>query len=155
VIGLNSPGWTDDELLNGLRAALREATVDDGIIRAAQAALTWRMVDADLEILGLDADQGLTTAAPARGGGGPVSPRTLTFHGKRLSMAVEIDEGGTVGQLTPPGPGQVTLVTAGGPQATTQADDVGWFTLPPCPPGPGRLECARGADHFTTEWTTL
>lgn len=154
MIGLSSPGWTDDELLDELRAALREPPVDDGITRAAQAALMWRTVDADLEILGLDADQGLTTAAPVRGGD-PVSPRTLTFHGKRLSMAVEIDEGGIVGQLTPPRSGQVTLVTADGPQATTQADDVGWFTFPPRPPGPGRLECARGADHFTTEWTTL
>jgi hypothetical protein len=155
VIGLSSPGWTDDELLTELSAALQEPPVDESVIRAAQAAFTWRTVDADLEFLSLDTDAGLATAALVRGSG-PASPRTLTFHGERLSVTVEIDGAGIAGQLTPPGPGQVTLVSAnGGPQATAQADEVGWFVLPPSPPGPARLECALDADHFITEWTIL
>src|SRR5216684_3180880 len=82
-------------------------------------------------------------------------PRSLAFHGERLSVEIEIDEAGIVGQLTPPRPGQVTLVTADGPQATTQADDIGCFTFPPPPAGPLRLDCRLGDDHFITEWVTV
>jgi len=46
VISVNSPRWTDDELLRELRSALREPPVDERYIRAAQAAFTWRTVDA-------------------------------------------------------------------------------------------------------------
>ena len=49
-----SPEWTDDELLQELRAALQEEPVADSVIRAAQAAFTWRTVDAELELLSLD-----------------------------------------------------------------------------------------------------
>ncbi|HEY1344359.1 MAG TPA: hypothetical protein VGF54_05215, partial [Streptosporangiaceae bacterium] len=59
------------------------------------------------------------------------------------------------GQLTPPQPGRVTLVTAEGPQATAQADEIGCFTFPPPAPGPLRLDCQLGGDHFVTEWVTI
>jgi len=149
---LSSPHWTDDELLRELRDALQEPSVDERHIRAAQAAFTWRTVDADLEILGLETE--LAPAGTAQVRGSPGSPRMFTFHGERLSVALEIDEDGIVGQLTPPGPARVTLLTAGGPQAATEADEVGCFSLPPPPPGPMRLDCQRGADRFLTEWTS-
>ena len=76
------------------------------------------------------------------------------FHGERLSVEIEIDQAGIIGQLTPPQPGQVTLLTAGGPQATTQTDEFGCFAFPDPPSGPLRLECRLGADHFVTEWVT-
>jgi hypothetical protein len=154
VTGLNSPRWTDDELLSELGKALDEPPVDENIIRAAQAAFTWRTVDAELEMLSLDTGLVQAGAAPVRGAG-PGSPQTFTFHGERLSVEVEIDDAGIVGQLIPPGPGQVTMVTPGGPNATTQADEVGCFTLPTPPSGPVRLDCLLGADHFVTEWTTF
>jgi len=150
---VSSAGWTDDELLSELGAALREPPVDEDIIRAARAAFTWRTVDAELEILSLDPDPGLAGAAMVRGGA--VVPRMLTFHGETLSVTVEIDEAGIVGQLTPPGPGQVTLVTADGPAASAQADEVGSFALPPCPAGPARLDCTLGDARFVTEWTVF
>jgi len=152
VISVNSPRWTDDELLRELRSALREPPVDERYIRAAQAAFTWRTVDADLEILSLETGLALSGAAPVRG---PGSPRTFAFHGEQLSVEIEIDGDGIVGQLTPPGPARVTLVTTDGPQAAAQADEVGCFALPPPPPGPMRLECQRGTDRFLTEWTPL
>jgi hypothetical protein len=154
VTGVNSPTWSDDELLRELRAALQESPVDKSVIRAAQAAFTWRTVDDDLELLSLDAISELTADALVRASG-PGGPRTFAFHGERLSVEIEIDEAGIVGQLTPPRAGQVTVVTADGPRATTQADDIGCFTLPPPPAGSMRLDCRLGDDHFITEWVTV
>lgn len=123
------------------------------LIRAAEAAFTWRTVDADLEILSLENGLAMSDTAQVRGAG-LGSPRMYTFHGERLSVEIEIDEDGIVGQLTPPGPARVTLVTPDGPQATADADEVGCFTLPAPPPGPMRLDCQRGGDRFLTEWTS-
>ncbi len=114
---MNSPWWTDDDLLRELGGALREKHVQESIIRAGQAAFAWRTVDAELEIIGLDDDSVLAGTGQIRGGQ-PDSPRTLIFHSERVSVEVEIDEAGLVGQLTPSGLGQVTLITADGAQAT-------------------------------------
>lgn len=127
--------------------------MDEKLIRAAQAAFTWRTVDADLEILSLETELAVSDTAQVRGTG-QGSPRTFAFHGKRLSVEIEIDDDGIVGQLTPPGPARVTLVTPDGPQAAADADEVGCFTLPAPPAGPMRLDCQRGSDRFLTEWTT-
>lgn len=151
---MSSPRWTDDELLQELSAALQEVPVQDSVTRSAEAAFAWRTVDADLELLGLDAGSGLVAAAQVRGSD-PGQPRTLVFHGERLSVEMEIDEAGIVGQLIPPQPGQVTLITAGGAQTTTQADEVGCFTFRPPAPGSLRLDCRLSADHFLTEWVTI
>ena len=45
----NPSGWTDDELLRELRAALREQAADEDFIRAARAAFTRRTAGADPE----------------------------------------------------------------------------------------------------------
>jgi hypothetical protein len=157
VISVSWPKWSDDELLAELRAALQEAPVDQSVIRAADAAFTWRTIDTDLELLGLDTSSGLAAAVPVRGSG-PAAPRTLVFHGERdrerLSVEVEIDEAGIVGQLIPAQPGQVILMTAAGAQATTQADEAGCFAFP-AQSGPLRLECRLGTDRFVTEWVTV
>jgi hypothetical protein len=149
-----SPEWTDDELLQELRSALQEEPVAESVIRAAQAAFTWRTVDAELELLSLDASGELAAGALVRSGG-PGAQRSFAFHGERLSVEIEVDKAGIVGQLTPPQPGQVTLVTAEGPQATAQADEIGCFTFQPPAPGPLRLDCQLGGDHFVTEWVTI
>ena len=146
---MSLPKWTDDELLQELRAALDEAPVDDSVIHAAQAVFSWRTVDADLELL--DAGAELTAGAPVRGSGQGM----LSFHGERLSVEIEVDEAGITGLLTPPQPAQVTLVTADGAQATTRADEVGCFTFPPPGNGPLRIECRLDADRFITEWVTI
>ena len=124
------------------------------LIRAAEAAFTWRTVDADLEILSLETGLVMSDTAQVRGAE-QGSPRRYAFHGERLSVEIEIDGAGIVGQLTPPQPGQVTLVTAEGRGETAQADAVGCFTFPPPAPGPLRLDCRLGANHFVTEWVTI
>src|SRR5215468_1182636 len=153
VASVCSPEWTDDELLQELRSALQEEPVAESVIRAAQAAFTWRTVDAELELLSLEAGDELAAAALMRGGAG--AQGSFAFHGERLIVEIEVDGAGIVGQLTPPQPGQVTLVSAEGPQATAQADEVGYFTFPPPAPGPLRLDCQLGGDHFVTEWVTV
>jgi len=151
---MNAPQRSDgdDELLAELRAALADPPGGD-VIAAAQAAFAWRTVDADLMLLTLEAAG--TTGAPVRGEN---EPRTLAFHGERhgepLRVEMEIGDAGIFGQLIPPQPGQVTLVTAAGPKAVTQADEVGCFAFPAGTSGPLRLECRLRANRFVTEWVT-
>lgn len=146
--------WADEDLLSELGAALREEEqVDAGVIRAGRMAFAWRNVDAELETLGLDAGRELAGPGRVRAAG-PASPRLLSFHGEQVSAELEIDETGMVGQLTPPGPGKVILITADGPQVTVATDEVGGFTLPPAS-GPIRLDCVCAAGRFITEWATL
>ena len=149
---MSSPKWSDEDLMQELREALGEPPVEDSIIRAAQAAFEWREADAELELLTLQAHSMLAATA-VRAAGSP-APRTLTFSGERLSVEIEIDEKGIVGQLIPPQAAQVTLVTAAGRQASAEVDEVGCFTLPLPGPGPLRLDCQLNGDRFVTEWAT-
>ena len=152
---MSSPGWSDDELLEELRIALREEErVDESLIRAAKAAFTWRAVDAELETLYLDADLRLSADALVRDAASP-APRSLTFRGERLTVEIEIDQAGIIGQLIPPQPGQVTLVSADGRQQTTLSDELGCFAFADPPSGSLRLECRLGADRLVTEWVTV
>jgi hypothetical protein len=149
---VSSLRWTDEDLLRELGAAQREAPADDGIIAAAEAAFSWRTADEELELLTLETETILGALAGAVRGTGRAAPRTLTFRGEQLSVEIEIDDNGIVGQLIPPQPGQVTLVTSDGPQAAAQADEVGCFALPLPPPGPMRLDCELNGNRFVTEW---
>jgi len=150
---MSSP-WTDEELLHELAAALREEPVDDSIIHAAQGAFAWRTVDADLILLELDSGAAAAAGAAVRAGAS-AAPRALAFRGEQLSVEIEIDEAGIVGQLMPPEPGQVTLLTAAGPGPSTQADEAGGFAFPSPVSGPIRLDCRVGEDHFVTQWVTV
>ncbi len=149
---MSSLRWTDEDLLRELGGALREAPADGSIIAAAEAAFSWRTADEELELLMLEAETSLGTLAGAVRGAGPAAPRTQTFRGVQLRVELVIDDNGIVGQLIPPQPGQVTLVTSDGPQASAQADEVGCFTLPLPPPGPMRLDCELNGNRFVTEW---
>jgi hypothetical protein len=138
--------------MQDLREALSEAPVEASIISAARAAFEWRDADTELELLTLQANP-LMAATAVRTAGSP-PPRTLTFCGDRLSVEIEIDEKGIVGQLIPPQAAQITLVTAAGRQASAEVDEVGCFTLPVPGPGPLRLDCQLDGDRFVTEWAT-
>ena len=146
--------WSDDELMRELACALAEEPADEDIIQAAQAAFTWRTVDADL--LSLATDSALEPAAGARvRDSGPGGPRALTFRGEQVAVDIEIDEAGIVGQLTPPQPGQVTLAGPNQPDLTTRADEVGCFAFPLPAAGSVRLDCRIGDGHFVTPWITI
>jgi hypothetical protein len=155
VDGMPSPNWTDDDqLLRDLRQALRPAEVDNRVLHAARAAFTWRDVDTELELARMFYDSYLDEAVLVRGPL-PGSPRTLVFRGERLGVEIEFSEAGIEGQLVPPAPGTVTLMTPGGAQSTVTADEIGCFAFPAHLHGPLRLECTVDGATFATEWITV
>jgi hypothetical protein len=154
VDGMPSPNWTDDDkLLRDLRRALRPTAVDDRVIHAARAAFIWRNVDTDLELARMFYDSYLDEAVLVRGPL-PGAPRTLVFRGEDLGVEIEFSEAGIEGQLVPPVPGTVTLMTPGGAHSTVTADDIGCFAFPGKLRGPLRLQCTVDGASFATEWIT-
>jgi len=155
VDGMPSPNWSnDDELMRDVGQALRTEPVEERILVAARAAFTWRTMDAELDLIGVLYDSHLDEAALVRGNS-PGAPRTLVFHGDDLGVEIEVSDTGIEGQLIPPGPGEVSLLTADGTHATVTADEVGCFTFPAPPRGPIRLDCALESHRFVTEWITI
>lgn len=172
------PDWTDDELMHHLAQAIRPAGVGGELLAAARRAFAWRTVDADLDLAELHYDSSVDGAALVRGAGsGP--PRTLVFRGERLGVEIELTGAGIEGQLIPPEPGQVRLLTTTGVAVTTTADGAGCFAFPPAgerdlrretgqaaerdlPPaagqvrrrGPFRIEGSLAAGRFATQWIT-
>lgn len=149
---MTSAQWDDDdELLAELRAALEAPPVPEHVATAAKAAYTWRTIDEELAFAALVYDSALADPALVRGAG----PRTLLFEGDRLSVEIEVNEEGVVGQLIPPQAGLVRLLDAAGTFAETQADEVGCFLLPRPERGPVRLICRSGEDAVGTPWLPL
>ena len=147
MISLSSPRWTDDELLRELRAALREPPVDEKLIRAAQAAFTWRTVDADLEILSLETELAVSDTALVRDAG-QGSPRTFTFHLCKADFPQK--------DLTLPGNRlEAALYKAGIDFRWLPLGATGPLAANVSPTVEGlRQDCQRGSDRFLTEWTS-
>ena len=61
---------------------------------------------------------------------------------------------GIEGQLIPPEPGVVRLLTVTGPGTETTADEVGCFAFPTQRGQPIRLECTLDGDRIITDWIT-
>jgi hypothetical protein len=142
----------DDDLLAEIGRALDHAgTKGSDPRRAADAAWSWRDVDADLAVLTYDSwedDASLVRGTAA-------TERVLVFQGDGLSVEVERDGDGLVGQLVPPTAGEVTVLAPGGERARTTADDLGCFWVAVESRGPVRLRC-RTADHdLLTEWVRV
>jgi hypothetical protein len=151
---MSSRNWSDDdELMRDLADALRPAPVEQRLIDAARAAFAWRTVDTDLELATLLYDSCLETSAAVRG---PASgaPRTLVFRGGRLGVEIELSDAGIEGQLIPPEPGVVRLLTVAGLDAQTTADEVGCFSFTHRHRGPIRIEGTLAAGTFATQWIT-
>jgi hypothetical protein len=155
---MSSPNWNDDdELMRDVRQAFRPEPVNQRILKAARAALSWLTIDADLELARVFYDSAVSAAGPVRGPG-QESPRTLVFRGdddQSLGVEIELSDTGIEGQIVPPGQGVVTLMTPSGTNASTETDEVGCFAFPAVLRGPIRLECALEARRFTTEWITV
>jgi hypothetical protein len=150
-----SRNWNDDdELLHALRDALLLQPEEQEVVTAARAAFRWRTTDADLELASLlydsDLDQSMLVRGPLHG-----APRTLVFRRGARGVEIEVSEAGIEGQLVPPEPGEVRLVTASGGEAeTTTADEVGCFAFPARRRGPIRIECTLRDGRIATEWIT-
>lgn len=143
-------GWNDDEtLLAELRAALGGgAAVDERELEAARGAFTWRTVDA--ELASLTYDSLLDDRVLVRGTA--TAPRSLVFDAAELSVELEITADRIVGQLVPPGPGDVVLQTERADVAHVLADDAGCFTVPGAPRERIRLRCTTPSGTVVTDW---
>ena len=108
------------------------------ISQAANAALTWRRIDAELaELLGDSADQTESLAA-ARGPDAPI--RAVTMSSGELSIDIQILADGpprtVLGQLSPPASATIEIQTIDGESATTESDRSGRYfsnTFSICP----------------------
>ena len=151
-----SQAWNDDErLLQELTAVLR--TVEPlaaGVQRAGEAAFSWRTIDEELELARLVYDSVLEEEQGVRG---PATEnhRMVLFEGRSVSVQLERNGDVVVGQMTPPGPGQLTLEGANGHRAQVDVDELGCFCLERLPAEPIRLRWDSDSAHLVTAWMRL
>lgn len=161
-----SPDWNDDDVLMAeLSGAVTSAEADLLVVEAARGVFAWHaaFTDLELELLTLTSDSLLDTldgAAAVRDLAGEQDPRILTFEATtgdgEGGVELEVGERGIVGQLLPPGPGRVELLSAAGSLGAVTADEVGCFAFAPGDPaGPVRVRIETGGRRFVTDWVTL
>lgn len=154
----DDPQALDQELDDELRRiAARLDPVPEALVRAAEAAFTWRGVDAELAELAFDSLADRESLALVRGG----EPRLLTFHAAGLAIEVEVLPAGgehrLIGQLVPPGPARVQVRHPEG-VLEVEADELGRFAAERVSAGPVSLRCEQtGAGHapVVTEWVPI
>jgi hypothetical protein len=145
----------DDELLAELRAAVAEADlVTDRQRAAAQAAFTWRTVDAELaELLH---DSALETTGVR---GADDAPRTLSFASGGLTLEVEIDGDVVQGQVVGAAEGQmvtsVVLQRSIADDQPLEVDPAGFFRMQGVGPGPVRFVVQAGDWTLTSPWVAI
>src|SRR4051794_26563823 len=124
---MTPPEWDeDDRLLEELRrAAARAGKPTPTMITAGYAAYSWATVDAELAVLTHDS----MAEQPADVRSAPSEGRALVFEGVQLSVELEQNANGLVGQLVPPSAGQVTLLRPDGEPAHADVDEMGCFTF--------------------------
>jgi hypothetical protein len=142
----------DQRLVQELRAAVNRVGVPTArMIAAAQAAYSWRTVDAELAALTHDSLTDESTLVR----GGSAMPRTLAFESARVAVELEQTEDGLVGQLVPPATGEVTLLGPDGELESASVDELGCFSFDRAPHGPVRLRCRTSSGVMITEWISL
>jgi len=82
-------------------------------------------------------------------------PRVLIFTGAHLSLELEVMADLVVGQIVPPGPGEVVVETPDGTTFGVEADDIGLFDFAGLPRGQVRLRCQTPDGHLVTDWVCL
>ena len=143
---------SDEDLEMALRGLFRDVDqVPSAAREAANAALGWRAVNAELAQLTADSGRELTHLR-----GGP--PRLLTFTDRLMLIELEISPAGgaalLLGQLDPPRAAEVTVEAATGPR-TTHADEHGRFMVTGLADGWTRVVVSRsgqGTGPSMTEW---
>jgi hypothetical protein len=150
--------WADDDhLLAALGAALRSGrSVPAEFIAMGQAAFSWRGITAELALLTYDSvlEDAATKLAGVRSE--QASLRYLTFTSREFTLEIEVTADAVLGQLVPPGPGQVEVRAADVTVVTAVIDEGGGFTIRPFPRGAFRLYCqtANGRSVLTS-WLLL
>lgn len=144
-------GTNDEALLAELRSAVEAAGhPTPAMVAAADAAMSWRTIDAELAALAHDSlDEELLVRSSA------TLPRSLAFEAPGLTVEVECTDTGLVGQLIPPGPGQVVVHTPKGELPPVSADELGCFVVTGVTSGPHRLRCTTAEADVVTDWVQL
>ena len=82
-------------------------------------------------------------------------PRVLIFTAAHLSLELEVMADLVVGQIVPPGPGEIVVETPDGGSFRTEADDIGLFDFSGLPRGQLRLRCETPDGDLVTDWVCL
>jgi hypothetical protein len=132
----------DEALMSELRAFFADTDpVPPVVTEAANAALGWRRLDADLAELLRDSAVEQESLALARSG--EVSTRSLTFAAAQLTIDVEIrEDDGTrtlLGQLSPAASATIEIQTVDEPLVSVTTDQLGRFRVILPTGGPVRL----------------
>ncbi len=142
----------NDALLAELRAlAVVVDPVPPEAVAAARSAIAWRTMDAELAELTAD-----TSVEPQLAGvRGVATPAMLTFEAPELTVEIEVIQEGEgrqlLGQLVPPGPGEIEIRHKAGRFAVT-ADEMGRFSASDLVAGPVSLLCRRAGGVVETDW---
>jgi hypothetical protein len=93
---------------------------------------------------------------PARGfRADPGQARVLIFTSALLSLELEVMADHVVGQIVPPGPGEVVAENSDGVRFRTEADDMGFFDFADIPRGRVRLRADTPTGQLVTNWICL
>lgn len=136
-----------------MRAALSSAgPIDDELLALGEGAYAWRDVDTELALLAITHDS-LTDQGRLVRNGEPPSARTVTLEGADLTVVLEVDRSGILGQIVPPAPCQVAVEPHSGVQTVASADDVGVFSMDAVPVGLYRLRVVcEGRPIAVSDW---
>jgi hypothetical protein len=144
-------GYGDQDLLEDLSGAVRAAALAGTVAEHAKGAYAWHSIDHDLARLSFDSFAEPVRAYRAESG----QARVLIFTATPLSLELELMADHVVGQIVPPGPGQVVVETADGTTLQAEADDLGFFDFTGMPRGPVRLRCETPTGRLVTDWVCL
>jgi hypothetical protein len=146
--GVDEPGFDADLLEEELR---RAAAILDPVPAELRriAVEAYALHDLDARIAELTFDS-VVDGIPVRGA--MDTPRMLTFHSGEVTVDVEVSAQGLMGQVMPPQPARIEVLT--GPQSATSldADDLGRFGSEVAPAGPFALRLRTGGQVVVTEW---
>ncbi len=141
----------DRDILAGLSAAVRAAALAGTVAEHGKGAYAWRSIDQDLAWLSFDSSAEPVRALRAESG----EARVLIFTATPLSLEIEVMADYVVGQIVPPGPGQIVVETPDGTTVQAEADDLGFFDFTGIPRGPVRLRCETPTGRLVTDWVCL
>lgn len=129
----------------------RAAAVLDPVPAELQqiAVDAYALHDLDARVAELTFDS-LVDALPVRGAGD--APRMLTFRAGEVTVDVEVTGHGLMGQVLPPQPARIEVLSGPRPGSSLTADALGRFTADAPPPGPFALRLRTGAEVVVTEW---
>ncbi|GAB2852682.1 hypothetical protein GCM10027074_19430 [Streptomyces deserti] len=113
------------------------------------AVEAYALHDLDARVAELTFDS-LVDAIPVRGA--TDAPRMLTFRAGEVTVDVEVTAQGLMGQVLPPGPARIEVLSGPHAGAPLTADDLGRFTGDSPPSGPFALRLRTGGEVVVTEW---